>query len=343
MSRSDESFLTLGMESSCDDTAVAVLRGPCKVEAELLSSQIKDHAPFGGVVPEFAARRHLEAFLPLTEEALRRAGVKEPREEIGLIAVTSGPGLMGSLLVGVMAAKALALAWERPLIGVNHLEGHIFANVVSYPDLAPPFLCMIVSGGHTEIVLVKRFGEYLLLGGTRDDAAGEAYDKVAKAMGLPYPGGPVVDRLAAEGDPHAFDFPQPLKGSREIEFSFSGLKTAAITALKKLERAGVEVPVEDFCASFQRAVTETLMNKLRLASRRTGIRTVSISGGVAANSALREALRNERGWRVCIPPVDRCTDNAVMIAAAGYAAFRRGESSTLDLAPDPSWEIWKKQ
>ncbi|MDI9371251.1 MAG: tRNA (adenosine(37)-N6)-threonylcarbamoyltransferase complex transferase subunit TsaD [Synergistaceae bacterium] len=339
---SAESFLTLGMESSCDDTAVAVLRGPRKVESELLSSQIDDHAPFGGVVPEFAARRHLEAFLPLTKEALRRAGVSNPREEIGLVAVTSGPGLMGSLLVGVMAAKALALAWDIPLIGVNHLEGHIFANVVSYPDLAPPFLCMIVSGGHTEIVLAKGFGEYLMLGGTRDDAAGEAYDKVAKALGLPYPGGPVVDRLASGGDPRSFDFPVPLKGSSEIEFSFSGLKTAAITRIKKMEKAGVEVPVEDFCASFQRAVTEALMNKLRLASRRTGIRTVSISGGVAANSALRAALRNERRWRVCIPPRDRCTDNAVMIAAAGYAAFLRGERSSLDLAPDPSWEIWKK-
>lgn len=342
MSLPEEMFLTLGMESSCDDTAVAVLRGQRQVEAELLSSKLEDHVPFGGVVPEFAARRHLEAFLPLTEEALRRAGVVDPRREIGLVAVTAGPGLMGSLLVGVMAAKALSLAWNLPLVGVNHLEGHIFANVVSHPELSPPFLCMIVSGGHTEIVLVKKFGTYVFLGGTRDDAAGEAYDKVAKTLGLPYPGGPVVDKLAASGNPDAFDFPSPLKGSPEIVFSFSGLKTAVITRIKKLRNEGIEIPVEDVCASFQKAVTDSLMTKLRLASRRTGVRSVSISGGVAANSALRNALLQEKGWKVYLPPRNRCTDNAVMIAAAGYSAFRKGARSSLDLAPDPSWELWEK-
>ena len=210
MSLPEESFLTLGMESSCDDTAVAVLRGGRRVEAELLSSQLEDHVPFGGVIPEFAARRHLEAFLPLTEEALRRAGVADPRREIGLVAVTAGPGLMGSLLVGVMAAKALSLAWDVPLLGVNHLEGHIFANVVSHPELSPPFLCMVVSGGHTEIVLVKKFGTYIFLGGTRDDAAGEAFDKVAAMLGLPYPGGPSIQKAAEGGNPKAFPFPRPL-------------------------------------------------------------------------------------------------------------------------------------
>ena len=342
MKRAEETVLTLGMESSCDDTAVAVLRGGRIVEAELLSSQLDDHIPFGGVIPEFAARRHLEAFLPLTEEALRRAGVSDPRRQIGLVAVTAGPGLMGSLLVGVMAAKALSLAWNVPLLGVNHLEGHIFANVVSSPELVPPFLCMIVSGGHTEIVLVKKFGTYVFLGGTRDDAAGEAYDKVAKALGLPYPGGPVVDRLAASGNPDAFDFPAPLKGSPEIVFSFSGLKTSVITRIKKIRSEGAAIPIEDVCASFQKAVTDALMTKLRLASRQTGVRSVSISGGVAANTALRESLLNEKGWNVFLPPRNRCTDNAVMIAAAGFAAFRRGERSGLDLVPDPSWELWKK-
>lgn len=342
MTLSEETFLTLGMESSCDDTAVAVLRGGRTVEAELLSSQLEDHVPFGGVIPEFAARRHLEAFLPLTEEALRRAGVLNPGKDIGLIAVTAGPGLMGSLLVGVMAAKALALAWNVPLLGVNHLEGHIFANVVSSPELSPPFLCMVVSGGHTEIVMVQGFGEYVFLGGTRDDAAGEAYDKVAKILGLPYPGGPEVDGLASSGNPDAFDFPSPLKGSPEIAFSFSGLKTAVFTRIKKMRGEGIEIPVEDVCASFQKAVTDSLMTKLRLAVQRTGVRSVSISGGVAANSALRDALLREKGWKVFIPPRNRCTDNAVMIAAAGFAAFRRGVRSSLDLAPDPSWELWKK-
>jgi N6-L-threonylcarbamoyladenine synthase len=338
----EEAFLTLGMESSCDDTAVAVLRGQRNVESELLSSQLEDHAPFGGVIPEFAARRHLEAFLPLTEEALRRAGVLEPRRQIGLIAVTAGPGLMGSLLVGVMAAKALSLAWNVPLLGVNHLEGHIFANVVSHPELSPPFLCMIVSGGHTEIVLVESFGRYAFLGGTRDDAAGEAYDKVAKVLGLPYPGGPAVDRLASSGDPLAFDFPVPLKGSGGVVFSFSGLKTAVITRIKKIRKEGDHLPVEDLCASFQRAVVQSLLAKLRLAVGMTGVRTVSLSGGVAANSALRRELTSQKGWKVYLPPPGRCTDNAPMIAAAGYAAFQRGEKSSLSLAPDPSWEIWKK-
>lgn len=336
-------FLTLGMESSCDDSAVALLRGRRTVVSELLSSQVEDHSPFGGVVPEFAARMHLEAFLPLSVEALRRGGVSSPSTEIGLIAVTAGPGLMGSLLVGVMAAKALSLAWGVPLVGVNHLEGHIFANVVSFPELEPPFLCMIVSGGHTEIVLAEEFGKYLFLGGTRDDAAGEAYDKVAKVLGLPYPGGPAVDRLASGGNPGAFDFPVPLKGQDSIAFSFSGLKTAVINEIGRLKGMGTPLPLEDICASFQRAAVEALVGKLELAVKRTGVSTVALSGGVAANRALREKLARKRGWKVFLPPVHRCTDNAVMIAAAGYAAFLRGERSSLKLSPDPAWELWAEQ
>ncbi|MEA4881124.1 MAG: tRNA (adenosine(37)-N6)-threonylcarbamoyltransferase complex transferase subunit TsaD [Synergistaceae bacterium] len=340
MTENERPFLTLGLESSCDDTAVALLEGPRQVRAELLSSQIADHAPFGGVIPEFAARKHLEAFLPLTAEALRRGGVTDPRREISLIAVTAGPGLMGSLLVGVLAAKALALSWSVPLIGVNHLEGHIFANVVSFPELVPPFLSLIVSGGHTEIVLAESFGKYVFLGGTRDDAAGEAYDKVAKVLGLPYPGGPEIDRLAAAGDPFAFDFPVPMKGSPEIVFSFSGLKTSVITEIRRREQRGEPLPVEDICASFQRAVVDSLMGKLGLAVKNTGIRDISISGGVAANSSLRSALSKRRGWNAWLPPVNRCTDNAVMIAGAGFSAFSRGHRSGLDLAADPSWQIW---
>ncbi len=341
MSSPEREFLTLGIESSCDDSAVAVLRGQRDVAAELLSSQVESHAPYGGVIPEFAARMHLEAFLPLTEEVLRRAAVREPAKEIGLIAVTAGPGLMGSLLVGVMAAKALSLAWNVPLVAVNHLEGHMFANVVSFPELAPPFLCMIVSGGHTEIVLAEDFGRYVFLGGTRDDAAGEAYDKVAKVLGLPYPGGPAVDRLAASGNPGACDFPVPMRGSSAgIVFSFSGLKTAAVTEIGRLRAEGKTVPVEDICASFQRAVVDSLVGKLALAVKRTGVKTVALSGGVAANSALRAALKEQRGWNVFLPPVNRCTDNAVMIAAAGCSAYLRGVRTPIDFAPDPSWELW---
>jgi len=332
-------FVTLGIETSCDDTALALLEGPHRVLAEYISSQIKDHEPFGGVVPEFASRKHLEAFLPLLHALFKRAGIDNPARQIDLIAVTAGPGLMGSLLVGVMAAKGLSQAWETPLIGVNHLEGHIFANFVNFPDLTPPFLCMIVSGGHTEIILVKAWGDYSLLGATRDDAAGEAYDKVAKLLGLGYPGGPMVDKLAREGDPSRFNFPVPMKNTDQVEFSFSGLKTAVLWEIRKTEERRQTIPVKDFCASFQAAVADALITKLQLAASQTGIHRVALSGGVAANSGLRQALEKQENLEVFIPPVSHCTDNGVMVAAAGYNCFRRGLRSDLALSPDPSWEI----
>ncbi|MDR1874412.1 MAG: tRNA (adenosine(37)-N6)-threonylcarbamoyltransferase complex transferase subunit TsaD [Synergistaceae bacterium] len=325
--------LTLGIETSCDDTAVAVLRGERGVLAELLSSQIRDHARFGGVVPEFAARKHLESILPLIDEALREAGVEG--RDLSLIAVTCGPGLMGSLLVGVQTARALSRVWGTPLLGVNHLEGHMFAPLIDADDLSPPFLSLIVSGGHTEIVRVDAFGSYVLLGETRDDAAGEAYDKAAKVMGLPYPGGPEIDRLAALGNPEAYDFPIPLKHTGKIEFSFSGLKTALLWRVNKMREAEETLPLPDLCASFQRAVTEALIAKVSLAVEQTGIRNLSVSGGVAANSALREALRKNRAWKVWLPKPSRCTDNAVMIAMAGHNAWQRGVRSPV-LTPDPS-------
>ncbi|MBR1672177.1 MAG: tRNA (adenosine(37)-N6)-threonylcarbamoyltransferase complex transferase subunit TsaD, partial [Fretibacterium sp.] len=278
--------LTLGIETSCDDTGVALLEGERTILSELLSSQIRDHARFGGVVPEFAARRHLESLLPLVDAALREGGVQG--RDLDLIAVTYGPGLMGSLIVGVMAARALSQAWGVPLVGVNHLEGHLFAPLVDAEDLEPPFLSLIVSGGHTEIVRVDALGRYRLLGQTRDDAAGEAYDKAARVLGLPYPGGPEIDRLAREGNPRAFDFPVPLKHTNEVEFSFSGLKTALLWQVRRLEEGGAgPLPLNDLCASFQRAVTEALVAKVALAVRLTGVRRVAASGGVAANSALR--------------------------------------------------------
>lgn len=338
-------LLTLGIETSCDDTALALLRGERHVMGALLSSQIKDHAPFGGVVPELASRKHQEALLPLLRSLMESTGVCP--KDIGLIAVTAGPGLMGSLLVGVMTAKALAQGWGVPLVGVNHLEGHMYANLVANPELESPFLCMIVSGGHTEIVLMRGGGDYLLLGDTRDDAAGEAYDKAAKLLGLGYPGGPIIEKLAREGDPRAFDFPTPLKGSREVEFSFSGVKTALRTAVKKLLDAGATqeaLPIPDICASFQRVVTDSLLGKIKLAVRKTGVRRVAISGGVAANTALRDGLSElgrRHGWAIFLPPREYCTDNAVMIAAAGYAAYGRGARADLSLCPDPSWRVWK--
>ena len=341
-------FVTLGIESSCDDTALAVTADGGRIVADAISSQIDSHSVYGGVVPELASRMHQEAILPLLAKVLGDAGISSPRDEIDLIAVTAGPGLMGSLLVGVMTAKALAQGWGVPLIGVNHLEGHIFANVArkegdERPVPEPPFISMIVSGGHTEVVLVRSFGDYELLGSTRDDAAGEAYDKVSKVLGLGYPGGPVIDRLAAEGNPQAFTLPIPLAGSKEIEFSFSGLKTAAITLIEKEKAEGCEFPLADVCASFQRAVVESLLSKLKLAIKNTGVRRVTLSGGVAANSALRAALTDysqKRGVELFLPPRAMCTDNAAMIAAAGYASYMRGNRSTLALSPNPSWSVW---
>ena len=315
-------MLTLGIETSCDDTGVAILRDEREVLCELLSSQIKDHSRFGGVIPEFAARKHLENLLPLVNAALNECNITG--HDLNLIAVTRGPGLMGSLIVGVMTARALSQSWNVPLIGVNHLEGHLFAPLVDSPDLEPPFLSLIVSGGHTEIICVHEFGNYELLGKTRDDAAGEAYDKAARILGLKYPGGPEIDRLARTGNPHAFDFPIPLKNTNRIEFSFSGLKTALLWQVKKFQNDGVNIPMNDLCASFQRAVTEALLSKVNLAVKLTGIKRVSASGGVSANSALREALSLCGNFRVWLPELRRCTDNAVMIAMAGRNSWIRG-------------------
>jgi N6-L-threonylcarbamoyladenine synthase len=362
-----EGFLTLGIETSCDDTAVAVLRNDREVLAELLSSQ--DHTPFGGVVPELAARRHLENILPSIDAALKSAGIAG--RDLDLIAVTQGPGLMGSLMVGVETARALAQAWGVPLIGVNHLEGHMFAPLID-SALKPPFLSLIVSGGHTEIVRVYDFGRYAVLGATRDDAAGEAYDKAAKVMNLPYPGGPEIDKLARTGNPRAFDFPVPLKNTNRVEFSFSGLKTALLWQVNKLKEQKLKeqelseqakqttstgplvpgeislrecslsefsLPLADLCASFQHAVTQALIVKVALAVRQTGIADVAVSGGVAANSALRRALESGRHWKAHLPRPSRCTDNAVMIALAGYNGWHRGLRTPSDLAPDPSLEL----
>ena len=328
-------MLTLGIETSCDDTGVAVLKDEREVLCEYLSSQIKDHSRFGGVIPEFAARKHLENLLPLVDAALRECHISG--QDLDLIAVTRGPGLMGSLIVGVMTASALSQSWGVPIVGVNHLEGHMFAPLVDAEDLVPPFLSLIVSGGHTEIIRVDAFGKYELLGQTRDDAAGEAYDKAARILGLKYPGGPEIDRLAKKGNPHAFDFPIPLRNTDRVEFSFSGLKTALLWQAKKFEEAGESLPLEDLCASFQRAVTESLMSKVVLASRQTGIKRVAASGGVSANSALREALGSCREVQAWLPKLSRCTDNAVMIAMAGRNAYVRGGCvSDGEVVPDPS-------
>ena len=343
MKRNRPNLITLGIETSCDDTALAILRGKDVVLSSVISSQIESHTVYGGVVPELASRMHQEAIMPLLEKILIDSKITDPSKEIDLVAVTAGPGLMGSLLVGVMTAKALSQAWKIPIIGVNHLEGHIFANVAANKDLSPPFISAIVSGGHTEIVYVKNFGDYELLGSTRDDAAGEAYDKISKMLGLGYPGGPVIDRLAAKGDPSGFVLPTPLSSSGKVEFSFSGLKTAAANIIRSSEKSGISLKKEDLCASFQKAVIESLVCKIKLAMNITGIKKLTLSGGVAANSGLRGRLKemsSEEKWELFLPPLQMCTDNAVMIASAGYDSYLRGNRSDLSLSPDPSWEIW---
>lgn len=336
-------FITLGIETSCDDTAVALLRGENDALCDLATSQTEAHSPFGGVLPELASRKHQEAIIPLIREAL--SGARLSPRDVSLIAVTAGPGLMGSLIVGVMAAKALSQGWNAPLIGVNHLEGHIFANRLAHPGLKPPFLCLVVSGGHTEIISARENRNYALVGSTRDDAAGEAYDKAAKLLGLGYPGGPAIERSAAGGDAEAFAFPIGMKNTKEVEFSFSGVKTSLRTLVERMRASGDKIPVPDICASFQRAVTEALLSKTKLAARKTGAAKVALSGGVAANAALREGLTElgkANGWEIFLPPKRYCTDNALMIAAAGYAAYAAGERSDLSLVPDPDWSLWRE-
>ena len=343
MMKMQEEILTLGIETSCDDTALALVRGRNDVLSSVISSQIKSHSVYGGVVPELASRMHQEMIMPLLDKLLYLSEIKSSPGEIGLIAVTAGPGLMGSLLVGVMTAKALSQAWGIPIIGVNHLEGHIFANVAANRELVPPFISAIVSGGHTEIVYVRRFGDYELLGSTRDDAAGEAYDKIAKMMGLGYPGGPVIDRLSYNGDPESYPLPTPLSTTGKVEFSFSGLKTAAVNIIRNSEKTGTSIKKEDICASFQKAVINSLTCKIKLAADMTGIKRLTLSGGVAANSGLRrrlEEMAKEEGWELFLPPLKMCTDNAVMIASAGVDSYMRGNRSDLSLSPDPSWQIW---
>ena len=324
-------MLILGIETSCDDTGVAILRDN-EVLCELLSSQIKFHADYGGVIPEMAARKHLENLLPLVNIALSESKISG--RELDLIAVTRGPGLMGALMVGVQTARALSQVWDVPLIGINHLEGHIFAGC---EGLKPPFLSLIVSGGHTEIIMVRDFGEYELLGQTRDDAAGEAFDKGAKILGLKYPGGPEIEKLARSGNSKAFNFPVPLKNSGLVEFSFSGLKTALLWQVKKFASSEeLQANMNDLCASYQAAIIEALIAKIRLAVKLTGIHQVSISGGVSANGALREALRHEKGFTISLPELKRCTDNAVMTALAGQNRYLREGITNSEVIADPS-------
>jgi tRNA N6-adenosine threonylcarbamoyltransferase len=327
----------LGIETSCDETAAAVVEGDLRVASSVVESSIDQHRDFGGVVPELAGRAHVATIAPVVERALAEAGLDPRRPALSGIAVTSGPGLVGSLLVGLSFAKALSLAWGLPYVGVNHLEGHLFAPLLEDPDLEWPLMTLLVSGGHSLIVRMTGPGEHEVLGETVDDAAGEAYDKVARWLGLGYPGGPAIDRLAQGGSPDALALPRGMLGD-DLDLSFSGLKTAVVRATER--RA--DLPLADVAAAFQGALCEQLLRKLRAALERSHVAGVALAGGVAANSALRrgvEQLAREFALPVHLPTPSMCTDNAAMVAAAGLYRLGAGGASPLDLAAAPNWSL----
>ena len=332
-------IITLSIESSCDETAVAVLKNGREVLANIVSTQIELHKKFGGVVPEVASRKHIENIDAVYQEALDTAGIKA--EDIDHIAVTYGPGLVGALLVGLSYAKALAFTLGIPLVGVNHMQGHINANYIQHKDLKPPFITLVVSGGHTHLVEVKDYQNYEILGRTRDDASGEAFDKISRAMGLGYPGGPIIDKLAKQGNKHAIEFPRAYLDD-SYDFSFSGLKSAVLNYLNAQKMKKQEIVVEDVAASFQEAVVEVLSTKAVNAAEEKGYKTIALSGGVAANSALREKITqmaNEKGIEIKFPGLDLCTDNAAMIGCAGYRNFINGKIDDMSLNAVPNLKI----
>lgn len=327
-----EGLVIMGIETSCDETAVALVAGGTKVLSNLVSSQVDLHQKFGGVVPEVASRRHLEVINLLIDQALEEAGLDFSC--LAALAVTQGPGLVGALLVGVSTAKALSFARGLPLVGVNHIQGHIYANFLAHPTLGFPLVSLVVSGGHTSLVYLEGHGRYEVLGRTRDDAAGEVFDKVARSLGLGYPGGPVIDRLSRGGDPGAIPFPRAYLEEGSLDFSFSGLKSAVLNYLNRQGQKGEGVDLADLAASFQESVVEVLVNKTLLAAREKKVKTIALSGGVAANQSLRHRLSREAsrgGLKLYYPPLDLCTDNAAMIACAGYFQFLRQGLAPLDM------------
>jgi N6-L-threonylcarbamoyladenine synthase len=335
--------LILAIESSCDETAAAVVRNGREVLSNIIFSQIELHKLYGGVVPEIASRKHIEKINQVIEEALASAGTT--LEEMDAIGVTYGPGLVGALLVGVAEAKAISFAAKKPLIGVHHIEGHVSANYIDNKELEPPFLCLIVSGGHTHLVLVKDYGKYEIIGRTRDDAAGEAFDKVARAIGLGYPGGPKIDQLSKEGDKHAIAFPRAQIEGAPYDFSFSGVKSAVLNHINSCEMKKEEINPADIAASFQEAVIDVLVNRTLLAAKDYHMKQVAIAGGVAANSSLLEAMEkacHEHGLSFYHPSKILCTDNAAMIGAAAYYEYRNGVRAGLDLNAVPNLKIGER-
>lgn len=340
---SEKDTLILAIESSCDETAASVVKNGRCVLSNIISSQIAIHTLYGGVVPEIASRKHIEKINQVVEAALKEADVT--LDDIDAIGVTYGPGLVGALLVGVAEAKAIAYAKKKPLVGVHHIEGHVSANYIEHPDLEPPFLCEIISGGHTHLVIVKDYGSFEILGRTRDDAAGEAFDKVARAIGLGYPGGPKIDKLAKEGNPHAIDFPRAHMEDSPYDFSFSGVKSAVLNHLNKCRMTGEPIVEADIAASFQQAVVDVLVDNAIRAAKDYHMDRLAIAGGVASNGALRAAMEaacEKEGIRFYRPSPIFCTDNAAMIGVAAYYEYQKGTRHGWDLNAVPNLKLGER-
>ena len=340
---SEKDTLILAIESSCDETAASVVKNGRCVLSNIISSQIAIHTLYGGVVPEIASRKHIEKINQVVEAALKEADVT--LDDIDAIGVTYGPGHVGALLVGVAEAKAIAYAKKKPLVGVHHIEGHVSANYIEHPDLEPPFLCEIISGGHTHLVIVKDYGSFEILGRTRDDAAGEAFDKVARAIGLGYPGGPKIDKLAKEGNPHAIDFPRAHMEDAPYDFSFSGVKSAVLNHLNKCRMTGEPIVEADIAASFQQAVVDVLVDNAIRAAKDYHMDRLAIAGGVASNGALRAAMEaacEKEGIRFYRPSPIFCTDNAAMIGVAAYYEYQKGTRHGWDLNAVPNLKLGER-
>jgi len=338
-----ENMNILAIESSCDETAAAVVQDGRKVLSNIISSQIEIHKLYGGVVPEIASRKHIEKVIQVVDEALKEASLT--MNEIDAVAVTYGPGLVGALLVGVSAAKSIAFAHNKPLIGVHHIEGHISANYIENEELEPPFLCLVVSGGHTNLVIVKDYGEYEVLGKTRDDAAGEAFDKVARAIGLGYPGGPKIQKISEEGNKDAIAFPRAKVADNPFDFSFSGLKSSVLNYINSCEMKGEEINKADIAASFQEAVVDVLVSHTIEGAKQLGFKKIAMAGGVASNIVLREEMKEaceRRGFMFYHPSPILCTDNAAMIGAAAYYDYKKGLISDLTLNAVPSLKLGQR-
>ena len=333
----------LGIETSCDETSAAVVLNGKSILSNIISSQVDLHKKYGGVVPEIASRKHVELIMPVINQALQEAKIE--LDQVDVIGVTYGPGLVGALLVGLSAAKGLSFAIDRPLIGIHHIEGHIAANYLEHPGLRPPFVCLVASGGHSHIVYVNNYNSFEIMGQTRDDAAGEAFDKVARAVGLGYPGGPLIDKSARGGNSRAIDFPRVYFGGGSLDFSFSGLKTAVLNYLNKMEQKGCRISLEDLCASFQQAVVDVLVINTIEAAKLKNVKNIAIAGGVAANSLLRSSMKSsalEKGIDVFYPSPVLCTDNAAMIACAAYFEYINGNLSDIYLNAVPSLKLGEK-